>query len=224
MWVLEARKDAEKVWFPVVWEEKKDTSNIIDYDIHEEITIDTSSVFNANNDTTTGMATVIPWVNAPKLKLSTSIYVDKLEVPSVQQELSKSIWMHRPTDQAVNFRDITTINSWWNNEIVYYDNPQWIAYSWMKMPVEWAYQFNVNYPTWTWVFWWNIEWRTPLWWWSSDVVWRTYTVPRNNSDQNEIFIRKFAKWELFWVFCKMDRSSSTPISVSPTIQMEITLI
>lgn len=74
MWVLDARKDAEKVWFPVVWEEKKDASNIIDYDIHEEITIDTSSVFNANNDTTTGMATVIPWVNAPKLIESTSIY------------------------------------------------------------------------------------------------------------------------------------------------------
>lgn len=74
MWVLDARKDAEKVWFPVVWEENKDTSNTIDYDIHEEITIDTSSIFNANNDTTTGMATVIPWVNAPKLLEGTSIY------------------------------------------------------------------------------------------------------------------------------------------------------
>ena len=34
MWVLEARKDAEKVWFPVV--RRKDASNVIDYDIHEK--------------------------------------------------------------------------------------------------------------------------------------------------------------------------------------------
>lgn len=76
MWVLDARKDAEKVWFPVVWEEKKDTSNIIDYDIHDEITKDTSAAINANNDTTTGMANVIPWVNAPKLIAKTSIIWD----------------------------------------------------------------------------------------------------------------------------------------------------
>lgn len=74
MWVLEAWQDAEKVWYPVVWEEKKDPSNVVDYDIHEEITKDASNVINANNDTTTGMATVIPWINAPKLKEETSIY------------------------------------------------------------------------------------------------------------------------------------------------------
>ena len=67
MWVLEARKDAEVVWYSIVWEEKKDASNVIDYDIHDELTLDNSSVFNANNDTTTGMANVIPWVNSPKL-------------------------------------------------------------------------------------------------------------------------------------------------------------
>ena len=76
MWVLEARKDAEKVWFPIVWEEKKDPSNVVDYDVHEEITKDTSAVINANNDTTTGMANVIPWVNAPKLIAKTSIIWD----------------------------------------------------------------------------------------------------------------------------------------------------
>ena len=76
MWVLEARKNAETVWYPVVWETEKDASNVIDYDIHDEITKDTSSVINANNDTTTGMANVIPWINAPKLIASTSIIWD----------------------------------------------------------------------------------------------------------------------------------------------------
>lgn len=71
--MLEAWEWAEKIWFPVVWETEKDASNVIDYDVHDEITKDTSSVINANNDTTTGMANVIPWVNAPKLIASTSI-------------------------------------------------------------------------------------------------------------------------------------------------------
>ena len=73
MWVLEARKDAEKVWYPIVWEENKDASNVIDYDIRPEQTKDTSAEINANNQTTTGMATVIPWINAPKLIEKTSI-------------------------------------------------------------------------------------------------------------------------------------------------------
>lgn len=71
--VLEAWENAEKITYPVVWEEAKEASNVVDYDIHNEITTDTSAVFNANNDTTTGMATVIPWVNAPKLIAETSI-------------------------------------------------------------------------------------------------------------------------------------------------------
>ena len=76
MWVLDAWKDAEKVWYPVIWEVVKDASDVIDYDIREEQTIDQSSVVNANNDTTTGMANVIPWINAPKLIASTSIIWD----------------------------------------------------------------------------------------------------------------------------------------------------
>jgi hypothetical protein len=71
--VLEARYKAEKIWYQFIWEKPKENADVIDYDIHEEITVNASSVFNANNDTTTGMATVIPWVNAPKLLYGTSI-------------------------------------------------------------------------------------------------------------------------------------------------------
>ena len=74
--MLEARKKAEKVWYQVVWEEAKDASNVIDYSINEEITKDKSAEQNANNQTTTGMANVIPWVNAPKLIAKTSIIWD----------------------------------------------------------------------------------------------------------------------------------------------------
>lgn len=70
---LEAWYKAEKVEFPEVWEAPKESSDVIDYNINEEITKDASAAFNANNDTTTGMATVIPWINAPKLLAETSI-------------------------------------------------------------------------------------------------------------------------------------------------------
>ena len=64
---------AEEIWFNYVWEEKKDPENVIDYNINSEQTKDTSATINANNQTTTGMADVIPWVNAPKLRAETSI-------------------------------------------------------------------------------------------------------------------------------------------------------
>lgn len=73
MGVLDARYKSENVWYSFIWEKAKEDPNVIDYNINEEITKDTSAVFNANNDTTTGMANVIPWVNAPKLIEDTSI-------------------------------------------------------------------------------------------------------------------------------------------------------
>ena len=71
--VLEARENAEEIWYSLVWEETKEASNVVDYNINPEITKDASSAVNANNDTTTGMANVIPWINAPKLIADTSI-------------------------------------------------------------------------------------------------------------------------------------------------------
>ena len=124
MWVLEARENAEKVWYPVVWEEKKDASNVIDYNIRDEQTIEQSSVFDANNDTTTGMANVIPWVNAPKLIESTSIYKN---VPS-KTAYAKSYW------------------DWWTSTSG--------ASSWQLRPItiqeqNWAYTYKVgNYFNW----------------------------------------------------------------------------
>ena len=223
MWVLEARKDAEKVWFPVVWEEKKDASNIIDYDIHEEITIDTISVFNANNDTTTGMATVIPWVNAPKLKLSTSVYIDKLEIPTVNLVLTAT-WssIARPDETSTMINNMTVSNDYWTDTIEYYSSPKWYYYSWMKIPLKWRYQFDVTYP-WTWTtYWWTFQWRTPRWWWSDDIIWKTYTTVWSYLDEEETFVRDFEKWELFCIFASMDRTSPTPITTAPVVTMKVT--
>ena len=222
MWVLDAWKNAEKITYQIIWEEVKDASNVIDYDIHDEITIDNSSVLNANNDTTTGMATVIPWVNAPKLKLSTSIYVDKLEIPSVWATLYNDYSFYRPDNASIYWRNFTVTDARWNWEITYYDSPKWTNRSWMKVPYEWTYQLDVIYPEgWTW-FGYTVEFRTPNWWWSADTVWKTFVWPRNTSTQTESFKRDFAKWEVFWVFCKMDRSSSTPLSAGASITIVMT--
>ena len=221
--VLEARENAGKVWYPIVWEEVKDASNVVDNDIHEEITIDTSSVFNANNDTTTGMATVIPWVNAPKLKMSTSIYVDEDVTTSVLQTI-QWVWSYvdRPDEVASDIRQMQTIESRWNKEIVYYESSQWLLYSWMKVPVKWTYQIDVTYSWTSSTYWWTFEWRTPKWWWSSDTVWHTFVWPRNWADQTESFKRKFEAWEVFWIFVTMNRSDPTAFTDRPTVNFTIT--
>lgn len=71
--VLEAWENAESIWYYEAWKEAKDDANVIDYNINEEQTKDEFAKINANNQTTTGMANVIPWVNAPKLLAGTSV-------------------------------------------------------------------------------------------------------------------------------------------------------
>jgi len=138
MWVLEARKDAEKIWYPVVWEEIKDASNVIDYDIRDEETKDTSATINANNQTTTGMATVIPWINAPKLIESTSI----ISAPRP--------WYIQAT---FNWNWDAAQRPWWQETIWNYVvsgevwEPQYTV-TWTKItiPAEWVYQIDITYP------------------------------------------------------------------------------
>lgn len=138
--VLEEREGAEVINYPVVWEEVEDPSNVIDYNIREEQTIDTNSVINANNQTTTGMATVIPWVNAPKLIASTSIYWIKGADPStVIIEWASSyhpLW---------SFNYISTV---WN---------YWSASNKLVAPEKWTY--SIEFTCWD-----NQIWYTPDTW------------------------------------------------------------
>lgn len=147
--VLEAWQGAEKVWFQVVWEEKKDASNIIDYDIHEEITIDTSSAFNANNDTTTGMATVIPWVNAPKLLESTSIYNNAPSKTAYSKSSASVSMVINQWDVLTGLlRPITIQDQWWAYTYTVWDYFNWsmeIANACIVFPASWIYQIECRY-------------------------------------------------------------------------------
>ena len=138
MWLLDARVNAEKITYPVVWEEKKDPDDVIDYDIRDEETKDTSAVINANNQTTTGMANVIPWINAPKLIENTSI----ISAPRP--------WYIRAT---FNWNWDVAHEPWWQETIWNYVvsdevwEPQYTV-NWTKItiPAEWVYQIDITYP------------------------------------------------------------------------------
>ena len=135
MWVLDARKNAEKISYPVVWEETKDTSNVIDYNINQEITIDKSEVPNWNNDTTTGMANVIPWINAPMLISDTSIYkpiiIDKW--PDVTVEW----WPLSSSSSKFQFTNLTYTVTW----DIDYGNNTW----YIRIPTSWIYRIHVKW-------------------------------------------------------------------------------
>ena len=153
MWVLEARKDAEKIWYPLVWEENKDASNVIDYDIRPEQTKDISAEINANNMTTTGMATVIPWVNAPKLLEKTSI-ISEPEIWFISAHLNfRSNWMTAPwsSDFKANYID---------EELGNYHF--YIDWDFIYAPVDWWYQMEIKRPAAVYAEWNHFYWSTQL--------------------------------------------------------------
>lgn len=224
MWVLEARKDAEKVWFPIIWEEEKDASNVIDYNIHEEITIDTSSVFNANNDTTTGMANVIPWVNAPKLIKDTSIYepnpVQRTVIQTMRWTATEPI--NRPDTTSTFIRNFVTSSSEWTKQFEYFDSPDWIMYSWMKAPYRWTYTIDAKYIGTASNYRYESDWRIVKWWYPDDITIHTSSTPQSSTSFTETFTVDLNKWDVIAVFMTMYKTTSSYFSERPRIEMTIT--
>ena len=190
MWVLEARKDAEVVWYSIVWEETKDASNVIDYDIHDEITKDASNVINANNDTTTGMANIIPWINAPKLIANTSIYwAWWWDTGSAWATLTSStISIHTDYAGTITLESHTfTISS----EVGDLSYTQWT--NWIIIPKTATYYLQVAYPKWL-----------SMWQITTDImednnIIHTYVWPQSSSgDQTDAFFTHLTKWKSLW--------------------------
>lgn len=140
MWLLDAWYKAEKVWYNYVWEETKDASNVIDYNIRSEQSKDISAEINANNQTTTGMANVIPWINAPKLIEDTSIY-KKIKTLSVTADawnihINISPW---ESPKTVDITQFTLSNEDWTVKFTQ-------TVDWLKVPATWTYVFTVRAP------------------------------------------------------------------------------
>lgn len=123
---LEVLKAAE-IWYPVVWQEIKDPSNVIDYNINQEQTKDASSITNANNQTTTWLATVVPWINAPKLKAETSIiwwWASKTTLSTASCSMSSMM-------QANEYTRFDTITLSWTWNMYEDDGDLYIASGWL---------------------------------------------------------------------------------------------
>lgn len=212
MWVLEARKDAETVWYPVVWETKKDASNVIDYNIHDEITKDTSSVINANNDTTTGMATVIPWINAPKLIANTSIYwAWWWDTGSAWATLtSSSISIHTEGAETITkeARTFTISSEVWDLSFTQWTN-------WIIIPKTWTYYLQVAYPKW-------LSMRqitTDIM--EDNAIIHTYVWPQSSSgDQTDFFFTSLTKWKSLWAKWTITTTGNITWSRSMTINIQ----
>lgn len=206
MWVLEARYKAEKVWYSFIWEKAKEDPNVIDYNINEEITKDTSAVFNANNDTTTGMATVIPWVNAPKLIAKTSTYwIDfnawfqwGVQFRFYQHDTwfvivpaweSMTFWIDRMTNKR---------NQTWPYDF------QYMQWRWIVIPSNWDYTVSLIY-TRTWDWWWVISyWEWLLNW--KVVYSKTVT---NDAEINDSFTMAAHQYDSLMFRVTFDNTAAT---------------
>lgn len=197
MWVLDARYKAEKVWYSIIWEKAKEDPNVIDYNINEEITKDTSAVFNANNDTTTGMATVIPWVNAPKLIAQTSILWIDYESwywgtvyfrIKANSQIVIAVW-----DEGSQMLD-TVIQK--NNQSWYYDF-KWVDWKWIIIPTQWTYQLACDF----FYSWWaNTYFRFTI----DTLVWGNlvHTSASAASEISETFNINAKKWQ--WIMFRFN--------------------
>ena len=213
MWVLEARKDAEKVWFPVVWEEEKEPSNVVDYDIHEEQTKDTAAIINANNQTTTGMATVIPWVNAPKLIAKTSIVWDLWAGWWVWWvNISWGARLSHPDGTSATIRNWS--KSWERWDLDFTIVPD----QWFKVPETWWYELVINYPTWRSNNYIVTDIRYIRWWWASqDLIYHTWQA--STTQETETKKLELTKWDIIYAVLTMhyigtSSSYSTDVSMS----------
>lgn len=100
----------EVIWYSTIWDELETPSNVIDYHITKEQTKDAFNVANANNQTTTGMANVIPWVNSPKLLYDTSIIWGwwSLLISWAEYWISTLPWT------SLTKYDLENFTSWWD--------------------------------------------------------------------------------------------------------------
>lgn len=200
MWVLDARYNAEKVWYPVIWEKTKEASDVIDYNINEEITVNTTAVFNANNDTTTGMAKNIPWVNDYRLINNTSIYQPK-DWANWWTDWTISSELTRPDDNTQNLRNFTLSDSFWTLKYSVKTDPtlRW----WVVIPRAWWYEISVTRPHWWSTYRINWEIRIARWWYWNDEVIFTHTWQNNTTVYTETTQHQFLWWDAVYVHLEL---------------------
>lgn len=220
MWVLSARENAEKIWYQFIWDKTEEASNVIDYNINEEITKDASAVFNANNDTTTGMANVIPWVNAPKLIAQTSIIWIDFNAGfqwwayfrfSNSQSVICPPW-ENVTEQIVTL--VLKRDERWPYDFKY------VEWKWIIAPAQWTYELKCLYyfagsTSGIWTF--ELEYKTFVWWKEQHTsgLWSDY-------EYEETFSIYAKKWQWIKRTATHYNYSSTDDYFAPWVWVTIT--
>ena len=205
MWVLEARKDAEKVWYPVVWETTKESSDVVDYNINEEHTKDIAAEMNANNQTTTGMANVIPWVNAPKLIADTSIiwmwwWEAEATISNISVPINyNSSWQYQQLDSW-----ITIINQWW----AWFTEASWTVSVWKK----WIYSVEVFIPFVFDTYWYNKTITIKNNW--VNVLQETTALNENKTVKFTLWLNS---WDAITMYCQVSTSSYAYLNGTMTL-------
>ena len=227
--MLEAWEKAEKIWYQYIWEEIREPSNIVEYNINKEITKDASNVINANNDTTTWMATLIYGVNAPKLLEKTSVY--RNTVIQWSSTLTFNNVLQRPDDSSWRIRSATIVKNYGNidftNKEVETYNTNWAQvywYNWVVIPITWGYEITINCPyiytgatnsTETRLYKWNGSASGTLIF--SKVVTSVYWY-------TETFNYSFEAWDTIYVWNEFISNVSSPIEVTATTTINMTLV
>lgn len=211
--VLEAREGSESIWFPVVWEDIKDASNVIDYNINKEITVNTTALWTANNDTTTWMATMIPWVNEHKLFEKTSIIKQKELYWSISVTESHSGSL--PDDWYQLFDNFTTSSE--SGDVKYLNT----AWEWIKIPVNWYYSIYISYPTRWSSFTWDVYIRC------KKTLWAPYDNIHKHTVASNWETETITAWLLWGAYVYVS-AEAVPMSaiatIYPTISMTITKV
>lgn len=221
MWVLDAWENAEVVWYSLVWEKTKESSNVIDYNINEEITTNTSAIFNANNDTTTGMATVTPWVNAPKLIESTSIYKNA-QNNTWWALLSGSVRLIYPDDTTGKIRTWTMSDEYWN---IKFENKTGddVLWDWVIIPTKWWYQLYIAYPTWWSTFALDVKIYIAKGWHWNDILIHSYTGQKNTTQYYWTLQYNFNAWDVIYAEVELRYSgSSVSFTANKTWTIQLT--
>lgn len=200
MWLLDARADAEKVWYQEIWATTKESGDVVDYNINEEITKDTSNIINSNNQTTTWLATVIPWINAPRLIENTSIYsntVDAVWWCSIKW----SVDFRAPEEVSWRIRNWTIESQYWNLD---YKNKVTsdVLRNWFEMPKTWWYQITIHYPYrwWSYV---NTSLRIAKWWLWNDVHIIDHNAYNDSWYVTETITYQFTAWDVIYAYLEV---------------------
>lgn len=205
----------ETIWYPVVWEKEKLADNVIGYNIREEQSISDYSVLTWASSVSNWQATLVYWVNAPKIIADTSIVWDLWWFKPIWAKIEWS-WdgISRPTDTLINLKYQTISEQYWDDGFTKFTWAD-IYTSWILIPATWTYEIDAIYNTASSTFGWRYDYKKALWGWSASPTIHSFTWPYSSSQSLyvETFRIVLEEWDVIRMVANVLRTSSTPLGI-----------